>query len=120
MRRPDERGVGTVLAAGACAALVGVAWVAAVMVSWVSQVSATQDAADLAAMAAASSRAQGGEACDAARAAAERNASEMMACRVAGDGRFFVVEVSVSHTLVPGMPGAPKTVERVAFAGTAP
>lgn len=118
MRRPDERGVGTVLTAGACVTLLSVAWAASVMVGWISQVSATQDAADLAALSAASSEAQGEDACQAARSAAERNASELMTCSVEGDERSFVVEVRVSQRLEPAMPGAPETVERVALAGT--
>ena len=118
MRRRDERGVGTVLAAVACMVLVVVAGMAVVVVGWISQVSAVQDAADLTALAAASTQAQGGDTCEAANNAAQRNAAELTFCSIAGHDWSFVVEVRVSRTLDPELPGVAQTVERVAFAGT--
>lgn len=117
MRR-GERGVGTVLTAGACLALLVVAWMASVLVTWLGQVSSTSDAADLAALAAAGARAQGADACGAARQAADRNGTELVRCHVQGDQASFVVEVSVTQALRPALPGAPDSVERVATAGT--
>lgn len=118
MRRPDERGVGTVLSAGICLVLLVVAWTASVMVAWLGQVSAAQDAADLASLAAAGARAKGDDACAAAATAAVRNGSGLVACRILGDEVSFVVEVRVRNALRPSLPGGPMSVERVASAGT--
>ncbi len=118
MRRPDERGVGTVLTAGACVALLTTAWAASVPVVWLAQVSSTQDAADLASLAGASAHAQSGDACGAAGEVAARNHSELMQCIVTGDEWSFVVEVHVSQVLEPSLPGAPTIIERRATAGS--
>lgn len=118
MRRRGERGVGTVLTAGICAALLVVAWTASVLVAWLAQVSSTQDAADLASLAAAGARSRGEDACEAAREVAGRNGAELVECRVDGDEWSFVVEVSVRQALRPALPGAPDSVERVATSGT--
>lgn len=120
MRRKNERGVGTVLTAGICAALLVVAWTAALLVGWLAQISATQDAADLAALAGAGARSQGVDACEAAGQAAHRNGADLVRCRVEGDQWSFVVEVSVGRPLRPVLPGGPASVERVATAGSLP
>lgn len=114
----DQRGVGTVLTAGVCLVLLVTAWTVTLMVSWVAQIGSTQDAADLASLAAAGARAEGADACSAAREAALRNRARLEQCEVQGDEWSFVVEVRVSRTLEPSLPGVPDVVERVAVAGS--
>ena len=118
MRRRDERGAGTVLTAGVCAALMVVAWCSCVLVAWLGQISAAQDAADLAALAAAGAAAGGADPCPAAHEVAARNGAEMTDCTMRGDRWAFVVDIRVRGALEPSLPGAPRDVEAVAAAGS--
>ena len=113
-----QRGVGTLLTAGLCLALIATTWAVTLMVSWMAQISSTQDAADLAALAAAGARASGADPCSAAREAAVRNRAHVVACLVQGDEWSFVVEVRVGRALEPSLPGVPGVVELVAVAGS--
>ena len=101
-----------------CLVLLVVAWTASMVVAWLAQVSSVQDSADLASLAAAGALAQGADACTAARETAALNQSDLMECTIAGDQWSFVVEVRVSQTLRPAVPGTPQLIERAASAGT--
>ena len=118
MRRRNERGAGTLLTAGMCLALLVVSWVASMLVAWLAQISDVQDSADLASMAAAGAHAQGSDACTAAREAAVLNHSDLRECIINGDRFSFVVEVRVTQTLQPAVPGTPYLIERAASSGT--
>ncbi len=112
-----ERGVGTVVTAGVCLALVAVAAGVVVLVLWLGSITRAQGIADLAALAAASDIAKGGPGCKAADLSAEEHGARVAGCRIEGQRRSFVVEVTVRLD-VAGLGVRGLAVERAATAGT--
>ncbi len=95
MRRPDERGAGTVLAAAMIGLLVLVTLGASGAVGVVACHRRAQAAADLAALAGAAALQEGGDACRRAGAVARLNGAELRECQVDG----WVVSITVTATL---------------------
>ncbi|MDO5068045.1 MAG: hypothetical protein Q4D96_12260 [Propionibacteriaceae bacterium] len=117
MRR-GERGVGTVMTAGICLALVAVAAGALVLVGWLAAATRADGAADLTALAAAEAVAVGKDGCTVATLTAEANQAELTTCQVFGDPHSFVVEVSIRVPLAAGLGHEGLAVTRTATAGT--
>lgn len=116
--RWDERGVGTVMTAGICLALVMVAAGALVLVGWLAAATRADGAADLTALAAAEAIAAGQDGCAVATRTAEANQAELEACHILGERRSFVVEVSIKVPLAAGLGQAGLVVVRTSTAGT--
>lgn len=117
-RRFDERGSGTVLAAGMILALVALAVGASVLVGWLVSDSRAHGAADLTALAAARAFAAGGDGCEVAELTAQANEAELTACHVLGQRRSFVAEVTVRVPLAAGLGQVGLAAERTSSAGT--
>lgn len=113
-----QRGVGTVVSAGMCLALMSVCTAATIVALWFAGVSDTQDAADAAALAGAAAALEGAEPCPAAAEAARLNGAEVQACEFFEQGGGVAVEVSVVADLKPVVWGIAPTVTRFATAGT--
>ncbi len=113
----NERGSGTVLSVGMCLVLLVAAWAAAVCVAWLGAARSAQSAADLAALAGVGSWQEGGQACAAARRAAQLNHARLDACETFSTGAGVVVEVTVTRGLEPALPIAPERIARSATAG---
>lgn len=111
-----ERGAGTILVVVLIAILVIAATAAMVVVGWFGAGRKAQEAADLAALAGAGAYQSGGEPCEAAKSAADKNGAELTACEFRGHEASFVIEVTVKRS-VDTWPGMPDFVTGEAAAG---
>lgn len=114
----DERGGGTMLMVGACAAVMMLAYAAMLISGYVIAGHRARAAADLAALSGATTASQGGDPCAAARANAAAHRARVVACERVGDQIDFVVTVTASVTVTLTAPGLPTTVSSVAYAGS--
>ncbi|MDN5727176.1 MAG: flp pilus-assembly TadE/G-like family protein [Propionibacteriales bacterium] len=113
----DQHGSGTVLALGAMAILAAVLAVALVVGSYGVADHRATTAADQTALSAATVAAEGGDACAAARRAADSNQARLVACQQTGDAVEQVIAVTVEVDLPQRWPGLPSTVSARAWAG---
>lgn len=118
-RRHDERGAGTLLIGIVMMVLVMATIVAIWITGWLGSARRADDAADLTALTGAQAYGSGADACSASRAAATANGARVEQCSVEGGSYSWVVRVTVSVPLKPGIVGAPRRIARDAVAGSA-
>lgn len=118
MRGGTERGVGTVVVAGICLALVLLAAGSLVLVGWLVATTRARAAADLTALAAAEAVAVGQDGCAVAASTASSNHAVLTDCEVFGQRSSFVVEITVEVPLAAGLGRAGLVAVRTATAGT--
>ncbi|PIE21028.1 MAG: hypothetical protein CSA64_03930 [Arachnia propionica] len=114
----DEAGAGTLLSAAAAVIIVMCGGLLLLAGGLLTQLQQTQNAADLTALAGAAALAEGNDACSAARAAAQHNSAELVACQVHQAPGSFVVAVRVERRLPPNRLLADVRLVRAATAGT--
>ncbi|HMR49590.1 MAG TPA: flp pilus-assembly TadE/G-like family protein [Arachnia sp.] len=114
-----ERGAGSVLVAGVCAALAATLFASAILIGWFAQSRRAELTAELAAVAGVGAAVEGADACAAARRVADANGGSLASCRVLGLSPDVVVATEVVARLHPALPlGGPDEVRRAATAGT--
>ena len=115
--RHDERGSGTVLAAGTVVLLMAVAAAILVVGGYLVAADHARGAADLVAISAAAKVAQRGDGCRAAAEIAHRNGVSLARCTVRGDSLDFVVSVTVRQPVRLRLPLLPDAVPATSHAG---
>jgi len=115
--RHDERGSGTLLAAGAVVLLMVVAAAILVIGAYLVAADHARGAADLVAISAAAKVAQRGDGCRAAADIAHRNGVSLARCTVRGDSLDFVVSVTVWQPVRLRLPLLPDAVPATSHAG---
>lgn len=115
--RIDERGSGTVLAAGVMIAVLAIGLGAVVYGGYVVTAHRAAQAADVVALSGAEAHASGGDACAAAERAGQANSVELDSCTVVGDGVDFAVTVIVVRSHPQALPGLPDSLRATAVAG---
>ncbi len=113
----DERGSGTVLAAGTVVLLMAVAAAILVIGGYLVAADHARGAADLVAISAAAKVAQRGDGCRAAAEIAHRNGVSLARCTVRGDSLDFVVSVTVRQPVRLRLPLLPDDVPATSHAG---
>lgn len=119
MRRGAERGAGSMLVVGVCAALAATLFSSTILIGWFAQARRAELTAELAAVAGVGAAVEGADACSAAERVALANRGGLVSCRVLGISPDVVVTTEVVARLRPAMPlGGPDEVRRTATAGT--
>ena len=113
----DERGSGTILAAGTVVLLMAVAGAILVVGGYLVAADHARGAADLVAVSAAAKVVQRGDACRAAGEIAHRNGVSLERCTVRGDSLDFVVSVTVRRPVRLRLPLLPDAVPATSHAG---
>ena len=120
MRTRSERGTATFVMLGVLAVVLAVAAAGMVVGGYLVAVHRARAAADLAALSGAAAFQHGGAACPKARAIALSNGADLVVCDQVGDQLDFVVTARVRVRIGSewALPGLPKSVEAIAYAGT--
>ena len=116
-RMLGERGSGTILMAGIMGVVVTLGAMAMVVAGYVVGYHRARAAADLAALSGAAAFTAGGDSCAEARRTAGLNGARVTRCGRVGDDIDFVVTVRAVVDVRSLLPGLPKEVEAVAYAG---
>ncbi|MDF1487679.1 Rv3654c family TadE-like protein [Tessaracoccus caeni] len=101
MSRASERGAGSMLVVGVCAALGAVMFMATILISWFAQIRHAEQAAELAALGAVAAAVRGDDPCPAGEEVARANQVTLSGCRVLGVAPDVVVIAEVSVDLQP-------------------
>lgn len=119
MRKRCERGTATFVMLGVLAVVLAVAAAGMVVGGYLVTLHRARATADLAALSGATAFQHGGPPCAKARAIAMSNGADLVACDQVGDQLDFVVAARVRVRIgLSGLPGLPKSVEAIAYAGT--
>jgi secretion/DNA translocation related TadE-like protein len=116
LRRPDERGSGSMLMVGVMAVVLMLGLAAICIAGYLMAAHRVRAAADLAALSGAVAVNAGQDGCTAARRTARDNGARLATCERVGDQVDFVITVRAELPVHP-VPGLPASVQAVAFAG---
>jgi secretion/DNA translocation related TadE-like protein len=103
---------------GVLAVVMSMAMAGMLLGAYVVAVHRARVGADLVALSGAAAFEQGGAACLTAERTASENRVELITCDQAGDQLDFVVTARVRVPVGRSMPGLPRSVEAIAYAGT--
>jgi secretion/DNA translocation related TadE-like protein len=117
MTSTSERGAATFVMLGVLAVVISLAVAVMILGGYVVAVHRARTAADLAALSGAAEFARGGEPCPVARRAAVENQAKLVSCDQVGDQLDFVITARVRVAIGQTVPGLPRSVEAVAYAG---
>ncbi|MGO1973543.1 MAG: Rv3654c family TadE-like protein [Propionibacteriaceae bacterium] len=117
-RRLDQRGSGTVLAAGVMIAVLAIGVGAVVYGGYVVTAHRAAQAADVVALSGAQAHAAGDDSCTAAEQAARANSVALDTCTLDGDGVDFAITVVVVRPHSQALPGLPDSIRATAVAGS--
>lgn len=113
-----ERGVGTILMVGVMAVMLALSLAGVCIAGYLLAIQRARTAADLAALSGATAFADGGDPCRAARRNARTNDASVARCDQVGDAIDFVVTVEAEVLVDVRVPGLPRRVRAVAYAGS--
>jgi len=113
----SERGAATFVVAGVLAVVMSLAVAGMLLGGYVVAVHRARAGADLVALSGAAAFEQGGAACRSAGRTASENRVELVTCNQVGDQFDFVVTARVRVPIGRPMPGLPRFVEAIAYAG---
>jgi secretion/DNA translocation related TadE-like protein len=117
MRTTSERGAATLVMLGVLAVVVTLAVAGMIIGGYVVAVHRARAAADLAALSGAAEFVRGGAPCPAVRRATGENQAMLVDCDQVGDQLDFVITARVRVAIGRTVPGLPRSVEAVAYAG---
>lgn len=112
-----ERGVGTMLMIGVMAVMLALSLAGVCIAGYWLAAQRARTAADLAALSGATAYAAGRDACAAARGNAWHNNAAVARCDQVGDAIDFVVMVEAEVRVDVQVPGLPRKVRALAYAG---
>ena len=114
----SQRGAATLVMVGVLAVVMSMAMAGMLLGAYVVAVHRARVGADLVALSGAAAFEQGGAACRTAERTASENRVELITCDQVGDQLDFVVTARVRVPVGRSMPGLPRSVEAIAYAGT--
>ena len=114
----NERGGGTMLMVGIMAVVVTFCLVGVCVAGYLVGFHRVRAAADLAALSGASAMVAGQDGCAAARRNAGVNEARVVVCEHVGDAVDFVITVRAEVTIDITVPGLPRRISAVAYAGS--
>ena len=115
--RQDERGSGSVLVMAVMVVVLAVASAGILVAGYLVGAHRAKSVADLAAVSGAAAVVAGGDGCATARRVATRSGVVVSRCQQVGDQIDFVVGVTATVTAPVGVPGLPRHISAVAYAG---
>ncbi len=113
----SERGAATFVMVGVLAVVISLAVAGLLLGGYVVAIHRARSGADLVALSGAAAFEQGAAACPVARRTAADNRVELVSCDLVGDQLDFVVTARVRVVIGQSIPGLPRSVEAIAFAG---
>jgi secretion/DNA translocation related TadE-like protein len=113
----SERGAATFVMLGVLAVVISLAVAGMLVGAYVVAIHRARAGADLAALSGAAAFELGGAACRTAGRTASENRVELVTCDQVGDQLDFVVTARVRVPIGRSMPGLPRSVEAIAYAG---
>jgi secretion/DNA translocation related TadE-like protein len=113
----SERGAATFVMLGVLTVVISLAVAGMLLGAYVVAVHQARVGADLAALSGAAAFEQGGAACRTAGRTAGENHVDLITCDQVGDQLDFVVTARVRVSVGRSLPGLPRSVEAIAYAG---